>query len=202
MSRFAPIAVILLSLALCACQSTASNSAPGANASLAGAAAAPAGGVAGTGTSHTKAISIFFLTVVTVGYVLLQIYAGGYLTGHRRAAAGFFGHLFTGGTVIVVRLMDNVVRFVASEFTGTSQGSVSLITGNPNPSVIYDPNRPEPAPATAPRTLVPSSSSQAQALGLGLSSSRGVGPMSMMQDIPSSGQVLEKHVAVGSNGNS
>jgi hypothetical protein len=201
MSRFAPLAVILLSLALCACQSTASNSAPGANASLTGA-PAPASAVAGTGTSHTKAISIFFLTVATVGYVLLQIYAGGRLTGHRRAAAGFFGHLFTGGTVIVVRLMDNVVRFVASEFTGTSQGSVSLITGNPNPSVIYDPLRPEPAPATAPRTLVPSSSSQAQALGLGLST-RGVGPMSMMQDIPSSsGPVLEKHVAVGSNGNS
>ena len=251
MPRLTSIAVILLSLALCSCQSAALKS-PGSQSNNAGLTeAAPANGAqvaspgnatptAGTpanssagGTSNNSgptlssaiaavgdisspafapfiawvrkpnAVLYACLGVFAFGYLLLQIYAGAAMVGRRKPATGFFGHLFTGFLFMFVRLFDNVLRFVISELTRRPQGSVSLLTGVPNPNVIYDPRRPEPSPATALQSPRP----QALGLGTGLPARGGAGRIGLMQDVrgtsdSSSGLGTEKLVAAGSNRNS
>jgi hypothetical protein len=184
MRHLAPIAAILISLSIVGCESLATQS------GAAGGAAAPAASAAAavTGSSHSELPLIALVTVVGVGFVLLQIYAGGTLTGSSSGTVGFFGHLLTGGSVIILRLFDNIIRFVTSEVTKTPRIPVSLITGNPNPKAVYDP-RPEAELPVA-------------GLGLGLS----MREKSLMQDIPSSTPVsapaLEQPVGAGSNGKS
>jgi hypothetical protein len=150
-----------------------------------------------------NAVLYTYLGVFAFGYLLLQIYSGAAMVGRRKPATGFFGHVFTGFIFMFVRLFDNVVRFVISELTGGPQGSVSLLTGNPNPNVIYDPRRPEPSPAAVVQSIRP----QASGLGSGLPARGGVGRIGLMQDVrgpndSSSGLGTEKFVAAGSNGNS
>jgi hypothetical protein len=197
MWRVAPIAAILISFSIVGCESLASQSggpAKGGTASTpaAGSAAgAAAGQASAAGSGHSEFPLIAGLTVAGIGYVLLQVYAGGSSTGSSSGVTGFFGHVMTGGSAIIIRLFDNVMRFIASEVTRTPQIPVSLITGNPNPKATYDPR-----PATA---------SPVAGLGLGLAKHE-----SLMQDIRSSSdrsaslaaQELEQPVGAGSNGKS
>jgi hypothetical protein len=250
MSRFAP-AVILLSLALCACQSTAmkasgteSNSNASLTASTPGSASQPASAVtsiatppkntspagtpaagdanqtniAGVTPSNSPSVTagtpadsnpvrnsrtsplasavkewahdprrVMFtcLGVFGFGYVLLQIYAGAALVGRRRPAAGFFGHVFTGFVFIFVRLFDNAIRFVCSEFTCAPQGAISLLTGNPKPNANFDP-RPAPSPAKLGQVV----RSEMPGVGSGLPGRGGAGRIGLMQDVRDSSESL------------
>jgi hypothetical protein len=206
MSRLTPIAAIFLSLALCACQSAATQSSPAknaaltatggtpgnpANASVAGADASAAGASADSGHKAAFALLAFFWLAVA-GYILLQVYAGGVLTGHSSTGVVVLGHLMTGGVFFAIRLFDNIVRFLSAEFTGTPRMPVSLVSGNPNPLAIYN-SHPAPAPESGTNGAA---QSMVEGLGLGLSS-RGVGSMGMMQDIRSPQSKVEEPVSVG-----
>jgi hypothetical protein len=189
MLRLAPIAAILISFSVVGCESLASQSG-GAPKAASAAAAAPA--TAAVDSGHSEFPLIALVTVAGVGFALLQVYAAGELTGNSNGAAGFFGHVMTGGSAIVLRLFNNIVRFLTAEVTNTPRIPVSLITGNPNPKAVYDP-RPEPESPVA-------------GLGLDISMQKG-----LMQDIPSSSerstpalvaQTLEQPVGAGTNGKS
>jgi hypothetical protein len=214
MSRLTPIAAIFLSLALCACQATQSASSPAKNSTLT--ANAPAGGAGGasaaaasnagaigaaaganssggslasTATDSGRKSEFSILTIAwiaIIGYILLQVYAGGELTGKGTAATAVLGHVMTAGVFFAIRLFDNIFRFLAAEFTGTPRMPVSLFSGNPNPNAIYN-SHPTGANGAAAQSMV-------EGLGLGLSS-RGVGSMDIRS--PRDTQEAEQHVAVG-----
>jgi hypothetical protein len=133
---------------------------------------------------HTQLSIVMLVVVLAIGYSLLQVYAGGALNGRQNATAGFFGHLLTGGSAIIVRLFDNILRFIAAGVTGRAQVPISLVTGNPNPNLIYNPRTTPPAPATA-RTP------EAPIAGLGLSA----GGSGHLQDIRASSPVAAPAMA-------
>jgi hypothetical protein len=88
------------------------------------------------------------LFIFGLGYLLLQIHSAGSATGEWHPLAGFFGHIFTGGTAIAIRLFNNTLRFLLSGLTFTPLAPVSLRTGLPKVGSTYNP-APEPSPTTA-----------------------------------------------------